>query len=95
MTPKYTPANIDEVTQVFPAHVLDLMPKMEDIPEEFRHGNTPWDRLFSAWFFCGLSKLELTLAEGIDKDKALRHDSSVDRVFEKLQDASGGSAQTA
>ena len=27
--------------------------------------------------------------------EALRHDSSVDRVFEKLQDASGGSAQTA
>jgi hypothetical protein len=27
--------------------------------------------------------------------EALRHDSSVNRVFEKLQDAFGGSAQTA
>lgn len=75
-------ADIDNATLAFPASVRHLMPPQEDIPDEFKYGATRWNKLFSDWFFSGLSSLELTPKEGVDKDKAMRHIRTIMGSFE-------------
>lgn len=50
-----------------------LLPPYNEIPDEFRRGKTKWNKLFSDWFFNGLTKLDITPKEGIDKNKAMFH----------------------
>ncbi len=64
---------IDDAMLAFPANVKSLMPKYEDIPEEFKRGHTKWNELFSKWFFVGLEKLDLKPKDGVDTKKAMRH----------------------
>ena|ERR1017187_8061402 len=64
---------VDKVTQAFPAKVKHLMPEWSSIPEEFHNGYTPYDKLFSACFYGGLSSLKLVPKEGIDQNKAWIH----------------------
>jgi len=71
---------IDDATLAFPATVLHLMPKMEDIPEV--RNRSKWNELFADWFYCGLEKLELKPKEGVDKDKALRHIGAIMGSFQ-------------
>jgi hypothetical protein len=66
-------AEIDDTTLAFPANVLGIMPKYEDIPAKYRHGQEPTNRLFNDWFFARLSAVELNPRDGVDKDKAIRH----------------------
>lgn len=76
------PQKVDDIDLAFPANALKLMPNMEDIPEEFKDGHTKWNRLFSDWFFFGLSSLKRTVREGIDQVQAERHIHVVMGSFE-------------
>lgn len=78
------PQVIDAVDRAFPAHVSKLMPKYDEIPEEFTNFNikNKWQDLFNDWFYCGLSKLEVKPKPGIDKDVALIHIQTIMRSFE-------------
>jgi hypothetical protein len=60
----------------------ELLPPYESIPKEFRNNRTEWNRLFSDWFYRGLSSLELEPKEGIDKHAALAHIRAVMSSFE-------------
>ncbi len=72
---------VSDITLAFPANVSSLMPK--SIPEEFyRHPGTKWNKLFSDWFFNGLSSLKLVPKEGVDEKKALRHIRAIMGSFE-------------
>lgn len=62
-----------DIDVAFPASVTKYMPPYADIPKEYKHGDTKWNKLFNSWFFVGLKSLDLTAKEGIDKNKALRH----------------------
>lgn len=67
---------IQEVTDIdlaFGGSISKLMPKYTEIPDEFKHGNTKWNKLFNTWFFSGLNILELTPKDGVDENKALKH----------------------
>lgn len=76
-------ADIDDATLAFPASVRHLMPAQADIPDEFKDfGRTKWNQLFNDWFFLGLTSLELTPKEGVDKDRALRHIRAIMGSFE-------------
>lgn len=67
------PVNVDDVSMAFGA-MKGLMPDLKAIPLEFHQHNGTWgNKLFNDWFYCGVSNLELTAKEGIDKTKALRH----------------------
>lgn len=72
-----TPSDI-----TFGCRAMELMPKYDDIPKEYKHGDTKWNKLFNTWFFRGLSKLSVTAKPGIDKDKALAHIQSIIGSFE-------------
>jgi hypothetical protein len=66
-----------------PKNIRDFMPKEADIPKEFyEYNGTKWNKLFSDWFFTGLSSLELTPKEGVDKRKALAHIKTIMVSFE-------------
>jgi len=68
--------NIPEVTDVDMAFGLINnmgLPPYDTIPEEFKHGQTKWNKLVVDLFFIGLKSLTLHPKEGVDKDKAWRH----------------------
>ncbi len=75
---------VDAVEAVFGcARVDNLIPKWDGIPEEFKRGNTKWNKLFSDWFFLGLEKgAEFKPKAGVDKAKALRHIRAVMSSFD-------------
>jgi hypothetical protein len=49
------------------------LPPYDSLPEEFRGGRTPWNKMFGAMFFRGLPGLEVVPNEGVDKSAALAH----------------------
>ena len=70
------PVDIDDATMAFGAPLdMDLLlPKYEEIPDEFKMMNNKWVNLFSQWFFNGLPKgTQFIQKPGIDQVKALRH----------------------
>lgn len=79
------PKVISDATYAFPANVIgELLPEMEDIPEEFKgHNATPWHKIQSRWFFSGLPENSKWYPkEGIDPELAVRHLSACQRSFE-------------
>lgn len=52
---------------------LSNFPAYDEIPKDFHHGHTKWNRLFNEWFFLGLESMEVTPKNAVDKEKALRY----------------------
>lgn len=71
-----TPVDIDDATMTFgaPLEMEMLLPKYDQIPEEFKSNFNKWVQLFDKWFFNGLPKgTQFIQKPGIDQVKALRH----------------------
>lgn len=82
-TPYFPIAELSGADVAFgPRNLFAIMPKMDAIPDEYRRGGTVWNKLFSTWFFRGLSKLDLTPKEGVDQLKALLHVKAIMGSFE-------------
>lgn len=73
---------ISDLDVVFPGNVAALMPKWEEIPEEFRRGHGRWDDVVNDWFFHGLKNSQWTPKPGVDTNKALRHIKAILASFE-------------
>lgn len=75
------PKDVKDLDLAFPTQIIErgLLPKWEDIPEEFRRDNR-WSDLANDLFF-GRSKLP-TFREGIDRIKASKHIIACLRSFE-------------
>lgn len=84
MTLLYPVQDVDDVTLAFPADVSHLMPKWQDIPEDFRTPNsrTEWNRLVNAWFFRGLKSITVKPRPAVDVNKAMRHLMAIMHSFE-------------
>ena len=55
-----------------------LLPPWDSIPEEFRRGDTKWNRIASRWFFSGLPKGTIFSPKtGVDYLGALHHLASI------------------
>jgi hypothetical protein len=80
----WMPMEISAVERAFPATVSKLMPKYEEIPDEFRQfrPRDKWQRMVSDWFFSGLEDLKLSPKTGIDERKAIRHIATIMGSFE-------------
>ena len=57
--------------------IYDIMPDYNELPEEFKSGQTQWNDLFNYWIFGQLDELTLTPKEGVVKSKALTHIYSI------------------
>lgn len=74
---------ISDMEAAFPADVKRLMPKWEEIPEEFKKfGGTPWNAIFNEWFYSGLKDMKAVPKPGVDRNKALRHILTIMRSYE-------------
>ena len=84
----FKPAEIDAATAAFPDMLGELIPKYEDIPEEYKKSYSKdkhiekMKKLFNVSFFLGLKSLTLVPNEGIDKDKAWQHIRCIMGSFE-------------
>lgn len=67
------PKIIDAVSSAFPTSVDEFIPHYKDLPDEFKDGNTPQNKLFSKAFFKGCSTEFLKEKPGINRAEALRH----------------------
>ena len=89
------PVEIDEITAVFASNIVGtLIPKRDDLPEEFRkswHSNE-WCTVASLWFAQGAKKSDFHPKEDIDLDKALRHVKVVLGSFEPSHEHKIGAA---
>lgn len=67
---------VPEVTNVDMAFggskAMDILPKMDEIPKEFRDFHNKWSKIINKWFFSGGKIKEAIPKEGVDKYKAVR-----------------------
>ena len=49
------------------------MPEYDEIPKEFKKGQTKWNKFFNDMFFSGVKDVVLYPKNGINRDKAFRH----------------------
>lgn len=57
--------------------IRHLLPKMEEIPDEFDNHYNKWNKAVSTWFYEGIRKDAFTAKDGIDKNKAFSHLAAV------------------
>ena len=78
------PHDVDNITAVMGGgrEVFALMPRMEEIPPEFRARDGYWQAIQRQWFFSGLDARIFHQRLGIDRRKALAHLSAIQRSFE-------------
>lgn len=72
---------VSDIELAFGGNVDKLMPAYDSIPQEFKRGSTKWNKVFSQWFFSGLTGARWTPKEGVDKGKALRHVAAIMASF--------------
>lgn len=66
------PMEITDTTRV-----RELLPKMDELPDEFDSRSNKWNKAVSTWFFEGIRKDAFTAKDGIDKNKAFSHLAAV------------------
>lgn len=71
--PRLMPQPLDAARSAFPANVRDLLPKWEDIPDEFKSFSGKWQDVVTAWFFSGVQNCQWKPREGVDTQAALLH----------------------
>lgn len=76
------PTKVSDLEMAFPANVLHMMPAYKDIPEEFKRGNTPQNKLIQKLFYEGGQVSWLITKPGIEKRDALRTISCILSSFE-------------
>jgi hypothetical protein len=67
------PKQVTDVDLAFGGRIADLMPRYEELPDDFRSEQDPFSKIVNGWFFNGLNTSTLTAKAGIDKSAALRH----------------------
>ncbi|MGG6309839.1 hypothetical protein [Paenibacillus macerans] len=73
--PEYFPKYVTEIELASGGDMKKLLPKYEEIPEEFKDMNnrTKWNKFISQWFYSGVENLEIERKEGVDPQMALWH----------------------
>lgn len=67
------PQDVNGVDLAFGGDMNKLLPKWDEIPDEFKRYGNKWVKVVSDWFYCGLVKAEWKPKPGIDEKNALRH----------------------
>ena len=63
---------VSDVDIAFPARGDEFTPPWDEIPDEFKKGQTPEVNLFSDLFYGQPSSVTLEPREGVDREKAIR-----------------------
>lgn len=77
------PQPVSKLDLVFGGGMDHLLPKYEEIPDDFKRDYNPWCEWQSKWFFSGLKENEIPVAkEGIDQRVAFLHLKTIQGSFE-------------
>lgn len=76
------PKEVTDLEITFGGDMDVLLPKWDDIPEEFKFGHTRWNKVISDWFFMGLKDVDLTPKESINANSAIRHIKAILSSFD-------------
>jgi hypothetical protein len=79
---KYTPIEVSDIELAFGGDMEKLLPAWDDIPSEFKKGETKWNQLFNSIFFRGEAPGTISPVEGIDPMKAGRHIRAIMSSFQ-------------
>ena len=83
MSETIVPVEVSGFDYAFGGDMEKLLPKMEDIPDEFKQFNgTKWNKIVNDWFFCGIELVNVIPKKRIDKGKAIAHIKSILTSFE-------------
>jgi len=74
------PIEVTKADQVFGGRVGEILPSMEDIPDEFKQDKSIWNKWQQEWFYAGLSRYPVA-KDGIDLGLAMANLSSVQSSF--------------
>lgn len=75
-------AEVNVIDLAFPCNVSEIMPAYKDIPDQFKHDGSKWNRFFNDMFFCGIKNVKLKPRPGVDEAKAFAHIRAVSASFE-------------
>ena len=77
------PQDVNDLDLAFGGACDNLLPTLDEIPDEFkRHNGTKWNLIVCNWFFSGLKDASKSRTKnGIVADKAWRHMAAVMRSF--------------
>lgn len=76
------PQKVSDIDMAFGVKAMELLPPWNSIPDEFKRGNTKWNKLVSKLFFEGGKGISLKPKHGINSTEAYRHISCCLRSFE-------------
>lgn len=76
------PKVVTDVDMAFGGSIRDLMPRYEDIPEDFRRERDPFSKLVHKWFFEGIQTDVVKAKPGVDAKVAWRHLRAIMGSFE-------------
>lgn len=79
--PPVPDTTITRADVVFPAQVQHLMPRPEDIPQDYSRSRE-WKRFQAEWFFKGLDVKKIKAKPGVDLTQALAHLSCIQGSYE-------------
>jgi hypothetical protein len=74
--------NVSGIDLCFGGDMKKLLPAWKDIPDEFKDGNSKWNKVVSDWFFRGLKNVKWTPKPGINSSKAVAHINAIMSSFE-------------
>jgi hypothetical protein len=77
----YTPQDVADADVAFGIQDISVMPQYSEIPKEFKDDRNPWAQLQSEWFFEGLDSRKLTAKPDVDRTKALRFLTAIQRSW--------------
>jgi hypothetical protein len=76
------PQPVSDLELAFGGQMSRLLPPPSEIPDEFHHGHTKWNKLQQTWFFRGLSGVTWSPKPGIDQAAAIRHLKAIQASWE-------------
>ena len=76
------PIKVTDLDIAFGTNIEKLLPTMEEIPKEFKDGNSKWNKVASDWFFNGLNNCKWNPKDGVVTNDALRHIKAVMGSFQ-------------
>lgn len=71
------PKKVEDIDLAFGGKTDELLPKYDEIPEEFKKENTKWNKYISDWFYIGIKLISVKPKEGVDPMDARRHITAI------------------
>ena len=82
LAPHILPKEVSDVDIAFGGRAMELLPLMDEIPDEFQKDSNQYNRFISKIFYNGSKGLEVIPHPGIDTKMAFRHLAAILKSYE-------------